>query len=306
MTQRLLRLAVVLGLLAALAVYLWIFGKPASPAKSPLEGVDLGNISKVTVDGPRQSVVLEKRDGVWKLAAPVQDLADPLVMEDIRSALETFSLGSVISENPAKHVQFMIDDAQGMKLRVYIEGKEGPVLDGVIGKRTPDFQDCYFRFAASTPVYVVSGIPSANWERDVPGYRMASVLSLKADDVTVVKVTQDKFHIELARSSNTWTNKADGKFVDPYAVNGLLQKLAALPVLTYGTGQEKPETLGFKKPFASVHAETIGKPASFVVGGTVPGGPNGRYVRSEGRDALLVVSSDALTDLLTPLKNLAK
>jgi hypothetical protein len=300
-------MTIVLVVLGAIAAYLAIYGHSVPQNTNPLENVATEKISKIGIKNFLGSIELEKGPDGWNVTSPVHDVAEPSVPGEILGSLKNFSVGSRISENPAKYSQFDIDDAHATRFQVFTEGKPAPALDGFVGKPASDYQSCYFRFAASTPVYVVSGIPQELLNRDVKSFRLMKVLPVMSVDVTAIEIHQQKSNWELIKSSNNWTARATGAVVDAAKIQPILNKLQNLTASDFGNGDEKPQTLGLAKPFMTVRVEAKGKPASLTVGGKappiLPGPIAARYAKTDGREAIMIVREDTLTDLLSSLKN---
>lgn len=308
--ERLVKLGVVFALMGALSIYLWISRMPGAHNKNPLAKINFSNIEKIAVQNPSGAVQLEKEKDVWEVTAPVRDVADPKIASAIITAFESFSVGSRISENPAKYAQFNIEDQQATKFALYVKGVSAPVLDGYAGKTTEDYRSCYFRFAGAAPVYVAQGVPLYQLNRNPKDFRQPHVVALKREDVTAISASHDKLHVELVRSSDTWTRLGGTAPLDTVEVTQIVERIENLTAMDFASGQETPVALGFSKPFLSIKIDVKGAPIIVMAGAKAPvavkGAVVGRYVKTEGREAVLVIAETSLGYIIDALKALPK
>ncbi|MCG3203426.1 MAG: hypothetical protein KCHDKBKB_00084 [Elusimicrobia bacterium] len=308
MKKKLVILSGLFVLLAVAAIYFSLQRRPSSLTLNPLEKIELSAISKISIENTKGKVDLEKSTEGWLIVSPVKDAADPSLVSEILENLLSFSAGSVISENPAKYSEFQIDDAQATHLQVYAEGKPEPVLNGYVGKNAMGYQSFYFRFSGSKPVYIAQGLPYLN--REPKDYRDSRLFPVSVQEATAVKVFQDKFKMDIVKSSATWEHRFSSKTVDSALVTSALSKLERISVQDFGTGQENPKDLGLDKPFLVVTLEANTKTFTLTVGNkvksSVPSAPSTRYAKTEGREAVLILDENSLNEFPTALKSFPK
>lgn len=308
MARKIWILGGVLVFLTILVIYLWFFGKPGEKRVNPLSKINLDTVSRFVMVNTNGKVELEKKGTGWVMNLPVQDVVDSTIPTDIITALKNFTLGTVVSENAAKHEQFKVDPAQASHVQVFVEGKPEPVLDGYIGKSVNGFENCYFRFEASTPVYLANDLPEYQFRRQPNGFRLTKLLVLPPVDPDEIKVVSEKTNVDLVRSSATWTRKGGTSPIDMNLITPFLNKARDFNATDFGTGQETPEMLGFDKPALRVTITTGGHVAEFIVGkkapATNPKAPPLRYAQTEGRHTVLIVSDDALGNLLSSIRTI--
>ena len=106
MNRKLSLLSLLFVMLIGVGAYLWLFGTPSVPKDNPLKNVDVQKMSRLVIKNIYGTTSVEKQNGVWKVLQPVQDIADPMVPTEIMNSLQHFTLGSIISENPARYSEF--------------------------------------------------------------------------------------------------------------------------------------------------------------------------------------------------------
>ncbi len=304
MARKLFPLAAVLAVVLAISGYLWFFGKPGEKTTSPFTSSSIDSIERIQLENPNGKAELQKTDHGWELTTPVHDAADSDVIEQMLAALGKFSLSDAISENASKHEQFRVDAAHGQHLRVFLKGQTTPVLDGIIGKSAEGYDNSYFRMERSTPVYVAKGISEYLFVREPKSFRALRVLSFEPSEAVWLSISQDKSTFEMKRSSHTWTNAA-GKTFDAAAVAPLLSKLAALRVAEFGAGLELDSITGFSQPSTKFTVTTASGTVSVMIGKNAAKGVGPvdmRYAKTDGRDAVLLLRSDNIDDILSSIK----
>src|SRR5262245_59191448 len=97
--------------------------EPEKPDLGPLSGVAADQIIQfdLTVNGA--TTTLKSVDGDWRVVAPFSDRASIEAVERLVNAVREIRLGSVLSENPAKHSQYDLDGARATRLQVFVKGK---------------------------------------------------------------------------------------------------------------------------------------------------------------------------------------
>jgi hypothetical protein len=166
-------LAGCLIVLVAFAIYLGFHGHPEAPASHPVKKADIEKINRLVIQGPAGSVTLEKKGKDWNLTAPVQDAAEPSVPAEILRTLENFTLGEIVSENPAKYEQFGLAAGRANHLQAFAEGQPKPILDAYVGKTVgTNYKNSYFRFEGSNAVYIADDFPVYEFDRQPDAYRL--------------------------------------------------------------------------------------------------------------------------------------
>ncbi len=313
MNRKLSLLSLLFVMLIGVGAYLWFFGTPPVPTENPLKNVDVQKMSGLVMKNFYGKTRIEKQNGVWKILEPVQDVVDPTIPTEIMTSLQHFTLGSIISENPARYGEFQVDPVQGAQVDVYVEGKTTPVLSGIIGKTSSGYENSYFRFAASSgPVYLASGLSQYQFRRDPTSFRLMSALSLPPEEPTRIRMGSGKKSWELSRSSQTWKTSA-GKAIPKEQMDAIIHALRDLRANGFGLGSESPKELGLDPPATPYLVCTVdsGNAESTLTIGNltakrVPQVPSARYGRTSNRPAVLTLQESPFTSLLDLFSKLPK
>lgn len=295
--------AVVLG---GVAVYVANQARPTARNLNPLAKIPQDQIMKVVITKPPMALTLEKPAKNWMLTAPLNDQADNAAVESILGVLSKFNVSAVVSENKASYERYFVDDKQATRLQVYGEAP-APLFDAYFGKQGVSYNETYIRFEGKTPVYVANNLPFYFLQAPPENYRLKRFF---VDDPFVAlnfRVTAGKTSYSISRSSHDWKNDTTQTLIDSKWVDGLLQKVASLEAISFGTGEEKPETLGFDKPTLTFswsfdvisHGFIVGKEAkAAATASSVPG----TYARVNGRETILIVNKVYIDQFLDYLK----
>ena len=306
--KKLVSFLIVFMVLGIAALFLLVKGKPTTEETQPLSGVTVQNLGKIIIDQPTGTLIFEKKDTRWEMIQPTQDTTDKDVIDRFLKSLENFTVGSVISESKDRYSQFEIQDASATRLRIFVGGSETPVLDAYVGKEGTAYNTSFFRFANQVPVRIASDLSSWELKRPPSDYRLRKVLPANFKEAAHFKVKSGKIEVSVAKSSNTWVNEKNQKTVPNEWVQTLSSRLEVWTATSFG-GYEKPEVTGVLKPFMEAEVQTSSGTVSAVIGNPRQFGtakPVERYAKTEGRDAVLIVTQQVVDDTLNHLKTFPK
>ena len=172
-------LLILLGVLAVLVGVLVaerMGEQEGQPFHSQLVSLDPAQVSRIEIDSPKGKTVLEKRPDGWRLTAPVDYPADPLLVNAALSLLTNLTSNALISSNPAKASVFEVDDAHAAKVSLFYDDEADPRARLMVGKLTPSFTSTYVSVAGSHEVHQVAGALRFQLERDATAWRDKTVL----------------------------------------------------------------------------------------------------------------------------------
>ncbi len=313
MAKKFTILAGILFVVVAAAVYLRFFGRTMSKSENPLAKYKVEKINRFSLEFAGNSFEFEKTPAGWFVTKPLRDNADEKYVDEITTAMQSVTIGNPISENPSKHEQFEVNKERGVHMQVFVEGETKPALDAIIGKMADTYGKSYFRFEGKTPVFIANGIADFYLRRELKGMRSKKMLPNLAD-VESLMISHEKTNLDLVRSSATWTRRNSSNVIAASVMQGLIEKLDGLSAVDFVKPEGPTETdgYGFAKPFLHVTAVISGRTASFVVGTKSPRkNPEDeaavyRFAKIDGRDAILIVREDSVTEIIKDLKTLAK
>lgn len=295
--------------LAGVSLFLIFKGKPKEASEPLLMSMGASKISKIEIQEPAGSLTLEKKDGLWRLTAPVQDVADPEAMDQLTGSLTSFSIGSVISEKKEKYASFDLDEGKATHFKVYQFEKEKPVLDAYLGKQAISYGTSYFRYADQDPVYIAENLP--NWVLLKPAneIRLKKVLPAQRGNITQFSAATGSFQVSFNHVGSTWTLASNGNFVEPSTVEPILEKALSLEARAFEDTLDPKVSYGFEKPYLSFSVDSTSGPVKAVIGNKKLAKKGEtfqdvRYARTEGRSTVLLIITPLVEELASQLKNL--
>jgi hypothetical protein len=312
MNRKLQFLSLALVILLGVGVYLWLFGRPAAPSENPLKKTPIDKMSKIVIKNVYGTTRLEKQNDQWRMVSPVKDLVDPTVPADIINALQRFTLGSIVSENPSHYAEFQLDAPQATHVEVYLEGKPNPSFAGFIGK-TGTYNNCYFRFDVSSgPVYIANNLSEYQFRREPDTMRLTSLLNLPEAEPTHVRLTSGKQVWDISRSSHTWKTTS-GAVIEKGMSDALISNLRALSADGFAPDQTPPAQTGLAAPatpYVVLSVDTDNKPVVLTVGKVAPEkfahAPVTRYAQATNRPVIFTTQEIPFKTLIELFAKLPK
>lgn len=283
-------LALLLGLLCALAAFLFWKADRVENTR-PLKSVQASEAAKVIIDRAGESLTLEKKEGRWLLTAPVSDLADAQVVEDLLSGLLQLSVGAEVSRDVAGYGAYDLTESSAARVRLYLAADAAPALDGYFGKNALGYDSLYFRFAREKPVYFSSGVSPYHIGRSADDFREHALSSVERDALQKIKITARKESLELNKSSSGWVSSSGALTAEK--IDSIISGFLNLKVAAFADAADAASDAGLDKPLFTAELSGSVKTTRFAVG-KVRAEKEGkflfRYARVEGRDALLLIS----------------
>jgi hypothetical protein len=181
-----------------------------------------------------ETVVLEQRNGAWRVAAPVDYPANASNVNALTARLEEVKSENIISSNPDNHVTYEVDEATGT--RVSLKRGENVIESFYVGKISPDGNHTYMRSADAADVHFVRGMLTGLFERPVNDWRDKSILAVDQQAVNRVAIVKGGEQTVLTRAGATWqVQQGDAPAVaaDTNKANELLATLGALNALGF-------------------------------------------------------------------------
>ncbi|MBI5208993.1 MAG: DUF4340 domain-containing protein [Elusimicrobia bacterium] len=299
--RRLAALAAVLACLSATATLLY-WRSVRDEAKTPLEGVKPGAVSKLVIDRAGASLVLERDGDAWGLTSPIKDRGDANAVNDVLNAVLQLRLGAEAAGDPASYRDYEVDEGSATRLRLYASDQAAAVFDAYLGKAALGGDSLYLRLSREKPVYVASGLAPYQLDRKPSDFRDHGITRIDRTALASIGFQTDRRSIELSKSSSGWS--AAGAEISPDKVELAVDRILALRVGDFIDDEVKAARTGLDKPSATVvirdavRTQTlrIGKPQELK-----GGQPVYRYAQASGRTPVLLLSFtdvEAIVDLL--------
>jgi len=288
MPKRLLRLAAALLIFGAAAgLILWRGDRLDST--QPLKGISPDAVSRVEIEKQGSpSMILAKTAGVWRLSAPLNDLADGGQCAELVQSLAALSIGSQVSDDPGHYDLYDLTEATAVHLKVFTRDRAASVLDAFFGKTALGAGTLYLRYAREKPVYLEEGLDPGILRRGADAYRELAFFPNDLAPIRSVSLSSGGKTLKLKEADPEWVTA-----VNLRAANFVSEKT---------TDQET----GLDAPVLSVEAAGSARRARWLIGKRQlenKGKPVYRYARSDDRPG--VVALVATYDADTLLKKLA-
>lgn len=257
-------LALVLTVLGAVTLVSRL-PRPSTKPRTPPWPKDIQRFSLTSAD---LSLSLEHIDGSWRVIIPIDAPANEGTVVGFLASLRSLELEEVLSRRPESFLLYQLDDASGVRLKIWATGDPEP-QEWVFGKDSPSGGHVYVRIGNGPEIYLAKGFSRSLAGTDLKTWRDTRILPLPPDvPIQSVQVHRsgDNFILEL--SSNTWTvngkmaihEKVDplimglrylsvDDFIDPPASGPQAAKLANAPIhITVTLRSGESHVLRFGKP----------------------------------------------------------
>lgn len=249
------------------------YSDAAAEEESPLPPIVRDQISAVEITRPDQPVVkLEKRDGSFRVVAPVDYPADPANVDGLLDKLAELEFVSIVARNPSSHATLEVDDAHAIHVKANVGSRTVELRIGAYrGGNT------MVRVGTSNDVIAVRGSLRYAFAREVREWRDRTVADVTPADVKRVKFTSDLGTWEFARDENG-TFAPVGATIERFdatRVDGIVGALARLRATDFGSESDvAAANLAAPRGRVSLHVE-------------VAAGPDGGVARVEDIELLL-------------------
>jgi len=187
MKRSTLILVVILAVLAAVAFL--VMQRPGETSTAGRTGGMLVDYDSMAVDKleiitSSSTVTLEKRAGIWMLAAPIQYKADVSAVTGVVGQGRRVELTSLVSTNPGKQKLFLVDSA-GTLVKVFEKGVERTAFR--VGKPSSSFTETYVRREGTDEVHLADGMLTTTFVRQPNDWRDKAIFALDEGQITSVK-----------------------------------------------------------------------------------------------------------------------
>jgi hypothetical protein len=168
-----------------------------------LEPVPLDRLSRIEInrnEGSGESlreeaIVFTRKDGGWRMTAPVDYAVNPRSLERMEEALSGLYVVDAIAENKKKHHVLEVDDELGVEVKA-MDGKE-VLAHFIVGVTRHNMT--YVRLPGEDTVYRIKGSHRPTFNKSVKNLRDKTVLKLDRDTVSKVTFTNEEGELTFER-----------------------------------------------------------------------------------------------------------
>jgi hypothetical protein len=296
--------AVLFVVAAALAavIYFWaikgeqarVEAKAAEKRLFPdVEQTEITSISLRVSEAPE--IRLERREGRWRIVAPIDFAADTFAADGVASAITQLMSESVIEDpQPPDAYGFRTG---GAEVRFAVGDLEKTLR---IGNATPIGSNSYASVGGDDRVYTVASYQFSPFKKRAEEFRDKRILDFDPAAVRRAAISWPGAEVVVDRSDEGWQMIAPvSALADADAVDGLLMSLSLLRASGFVDDPGSEEETGFVPPQFAVEIELSRETgdsdaaiARFAVGGVDESGSQ-RFVRGAA-ESLYLISQESL------------
>ncbi|HSQ00720.1 MAG TPA: DUF4340 domain-containing protein [Candidatus Dormibacteraeota bacterium] len=281
-------------ILVGLGAYLYFVEskqEAESEKKKTLLAVKADDVTGLTLTYGDHEIVLEQRDGAWRMTKPVEAAADELAVKNLVRAIAEAEVKKTIDDPPQDLLPFGLAPPF---VTIAITTKDGAAVPAVkVGKTTAVSFSTYVQLADKPTVYLTPSSFRSGVDKQPKDLRDKTILAFNDNDITALTLRGDGgAAVELARKNGEWWIEQPASYrADNNAVRALLSTIrnlratdfandnpAPADLATYGlappqrelvlrAGADKTITLDVGKPTdQGLYVKSGERPTAFVVG----------------------------------------
>ena len=200
MNRKTLTALAVLGLLVIVAVVVLRQpekGERTADRPRPLPQLKAGDFDTLAVTKDGKTTVIKKEGDKYEVTQPVKYPADENVAKQAFEAIEKLEFGNLVTEQKAKHAEFEVDDAKGVK--VAIKKGDQSVGELIVGKTTG--ANTLVRVAGKDQVWQALGSIRYNFDRDTANWRDKTIVKFTQADAEKIEIKSPAGDISLKKGS---------------------------------------------------------------------------------------------------------
>ncbi len=246
---------------AILVAFLLIWIIQSQVEKSEMSGktienflnLDPGKVDRIILQQANNRYELELIERRWYLRDTRNRLADSMAVKNVLDAAVEMKAGTVVSQNPERRQEFMVDSLNGNLVQFY--SGERLLSQIIIGKMSPDFSSSYVRIPGTSEVYLAPGQLSFNFSRQRAQWLDRTILSLHPENIDEVDFIYPDRAYRIRRDSNRWLVAkkpyTDAVETDSLKTVAFLNRLSRLSANEFPTADESG-SINFQTPLLTL------------------------------------------------------
>jgi hypothetical protein len=277
-------------------------GDSAAETREKVFNVEADTVEEMRVTSDKETTLLRKTDGTWRIVDPAQVDADQTEVSGLTTSLTGIEMGRVVEENASDLARYGLADP---KIKIAFKGQGNAAGEILIGDKTATGTDLYAAKAGEKRVFLVPSYQENSFNKKPFDLRDKRILTIKRDDIDLLDVGGTSQY-QLTRVGTDWRLKAPMQARADYsAIEGLLTRLTTTnmtKLVEQGAagGSIAPDVLakyGLDKPQATVSIGAGSSKATLALGKEEEGAV---YARDLSRPMVFAVDPTLLTDLKKP------
>ena len=188
---------VLIVVILALGLYVFFRTPDRSQYQLPrLPEVDAAAITKVEIDKPDTSIVIEKEGDEWHLV-PKGYLADTNRVKTMLETIQGLTVTALVSESKS-YGRYDLGDDKKITVKAWIGDKLGREFD--LGKAAASFRHTFVKWPGDGRVYHARGNFRATFDQNVDSLRDKLVLSFDQAGIEEIRIIQGQQELVLVRT----------------------------------------------------------------------------------------------------------
>lgn len=240
-----------------------------SPARHALFDFKAEDISKLELTRPGDSLVFEKKDGVWSMTAPKPLTIDPARVNEIVDRFVTLEVEE--RDISGKDEDFGLDPAARVVLT--FTGAAGKTYSVTLGKDTSVGYATYLREKDGGPVELAASKVGDLLHRTADDFRAKQIWSISPATARRIKIDAGTESVILRKDPHGWWLGDTGPRADQETVDGWLSDAGAVRVDKFLDGST-PAAAGVEPPAARISVEDDNGTQEVALGPTADDGVN--------------------------------
>jgi uncharacterized protein DUF4340 len=289
------RIVVGLIVLVVLGIAAFVMTRPpkVEEFKSPLHAIDKSKIDRIEIHRPGEDgdeTALAKRGDAWRVAAPVDAVADGRAVENALTKIGELTLMDEASRSKDVHESLGVDEAHAL----HLVAKEGNAtrLDLLVGALRGGFT--MVRIPGNDTTYRVSGSILQVFNKATKDWRDKVIFDTQGEDFDRLEFQSPNGHWIFQRGEGDWSI-AEGPPIPNYdfhKVSSIVTSLAKLRTMDF-EDHKSPADAGIRddSPFVRFTLKNNGGTFRLRIGNSVPYNSTERFfVARDGSDQIYVIS----------------
>jgi len=212
------------------------------------------NVGKIVLTQNGETAILCKENGKWFVATgenPEKKYsADSVKALSIADKIAGMKQNNFIGSNKSNFEKYGFEDDSTFFVQIF-DSKNKQVGDFIIGKKSENWRENYFRKTADNNVYLVGGGIGYAFKSDANEFRVKKLFDFDIKDITKIKARyDDKNYTIIKDSSDSWIN-GDSTPIDANLVTNLIMEFAELEANTWDYSYSIPDEIsGLDNPTA--------------------------------------------------------
>ena len=271
--------------------------------------IDKERIDRILIEGP-QTTELIKRDGKWKIIAPISAASDQAGVDDLLRKLSRFKIRKFLDDNPKTLRPYGLEPGnERLVVRFWTQAQSSNVSPSVppksygiaLGNKKYTEGERYAKLLDSPRVFLVRVSTIEDLQPSLFALRDKEIIPIETEDVIRVELDLPGDKVELINKDGQWfmTKPYQGK-ANPKTVSTLLMSIKNLKAESFRDDTDQLIGFGLDPARASITIHQLAKSdkRTLLIGKPSPSGEM-TFTKRGTSNSIAVVKSTNITPLLS-------